>query len=57
MVELDIRSEFVTITSGIRSNFATPNQTIIMLEVVHSKPKDFQFSEVEIVNFTMHKTE
>ena len=57
MVELDIRSEFGTITSGIRSNFATPNQTIIMLEVVHSNPKDFQFSEVEIFNFTMHKTE
>ena len=28
-----------------------------MLEVVHSNPKDFQFSEVEISNFTMHKTE
>ena len=53
MLELDIWSEFVTIISGIRSTFAT----IIMLEVVHSNPKDFQFSEVEIFNFTMHKTE
>ena len=26
-------------------------------EMVHSHPKDFQFSEVEISNFTMHKTE
>ena len=52
---LDIRSEFETITYGIHSTFATPNQQIIMLEVVHSNPKDFQSSEVEISNFTMHK--
>ena len=28
-----------------------------MVKMVQSDPQDFQFSEVEIFNFTMHKTE